>query len=47
MISELFANSFLSDELPIVIAHMKTIPPADGSDHVTFLYKYVLPKLIK
>jgi len=38
--SELFANSLIPDDLPIVLAHMKTITPMNDDTRVTFLYKY-------
>jgi len=37
--SELFANSLIPDDLPIVLAHMKTITPMNDDTRVTFLYK--------
>jgi len=37
--SELFANSLIPDDLPIVQAHMKTITPMNDDTRVTFLYK--------
>lgn len=37
--SELFANSLIPDDLPIVQAHMKTITPMTEDTRVTFLYK--------
>jgi hypothetical protein len=37
--SELFANSLIPDELPIIQAHMKTITTMSDDSRVTFLYK--------